>query len=83
MSHRLVNLEVAIDKTSMRTRKAIARILGGSEYPVLQALSRELLAANAIEDARLAEIGTELIRDRIAEADAASADLPEPPAYGA
>lgn len=78
MSHRLANLERVIGGMSVRDRAIAAQVFSTSERPILKALARELLAANAIEAARLAEIETELIRDRIAEAESASADLPAP-----
>ncbi|MET8132867.1 hypothetical protein ABZV24_13075 [Streptomyces sp. NPDC005251] len=62
----------------VRERAIAAQIFSTSEQLILKTLARELLAANAIEAARLAEISTELTRSRIAEADAASAELPAP-----
>ncbi|MFG2125882.1 hypothetical protein [Streptomyces sp. NPDC048710] len=78
MTHRLANLELVIGGMSVRDRAIAAQVFSASERPILKALARELLAANAIEAARLAEIETELIRDGIAESEAASADLPAP-----
>ena len=81
MTHRMVNLEHAVDSMSVRSRAIAAHVLATSEQPLLRALAGELSAANAIEAARLAEIETELIRAQIADSE--SANLPEPPAYGA
>ncbi|MER7836193.1 hypothetical protein ABTY98_09815 [Streptomyces sp. NPDC096040] len=78
MTHRLENLERVIGAMSVRDRAIAAQVFATSEQPILRVLARELLAANAIEAARLAEIETELIRDRTAESEAASADLPAP-----
>lgn len=78
MAHRLVNLERVVDGMSVRDRAIAAQVFSTSEQPILKTLARELHAANAIEAARFAEIGTELTRARIAEAGAASADLPAP-----
>ncbi|MGQ5636320.1 MULTISPECIES: hypothetical protein [unclassified Streptomyces] len=78
MTHRLANLERVIGGMSVRDRAISAQVFSTSEQPILQALARELLAANAIEAAHFAEMRTEFLRDRIAEVEAASADLPAP-----
>ncbi|MEU6577116.1 hypothetical protein [Streptomyces sp. NPDC046805] len=78
MAHRLANLERVIDDMSVRDRAIAAQVFFTSKQPILLALARELLAANAIEAARFADISAELTRSRIAEAEAASADLPAP-----
>jgi hypothetical protein len=66
------------DILSISERETCARVLGGSDVPLLQALARELEAETAIERARFAEITTELVREHIADMNAASADLPAP-----
>jgi hypothetical protein len=78
MTHRLANLEHVIDGMSARERAIAAQVFSTSKQPILKTLARELLAANAVESARFTEIATELTASRIAEAEAASADLPAP-----
>ena len=72
-------LDQAIACCSSRNRARVAEICTRSELPVFRAFGYALLAANAYEDAQLAELELSLVLDKQRENDERAALIPPPP----
>jgi hypothetical protein len=73
-----VTLDDHIRRAPVRQRARVAEAFQHSEVPLLRAFASALITANAAEAAAVAELETELQRERSAELDAIAANLPEP-----
>jgi chitodextrinase len=67
-----------IGRMGPRERDNTARVLMASSQPILKALAYELIAANAIESAAVAELDAQITAQHIAEMAEFSAHLPAP-----